>query len=312
MFFRDESGSVAALHDVCPHRFAPLSRGKVEGGIISCGYHGLAFNASGKCVNNLHGPTPKVGTRAYPAVERHEAIWVWPGNPELSDPAKIRDLSFIDDTPETAKFRGYMPTKANFQLLSDNILDLSHANSLHLESLGGIQPGFKMKVAELDDGVEVTWTAENVEPNGLTRAAMSENSLVDQYLHCSWRPAGLLILDGGAKMPGSDEFLEMTRALHSMTPETETTSHYFFAVTRITDLDNTDVTEAVRELTYQAFYNEDKPMIEAQQERMGNAEFWSLRPALLAIDNGAVRARRKLDKIIEAEQAGRLEAAETD
>jgi vanillate O-demethylase monooxygenase subunit len=49
-----------------------------------------------------------------------------------------------------------------------------------------------------------------------------------------------------------------------------------------------------------AFSQQDKPMLEAQQRRIGNSDFWSLRPVLLPSDAAAVRVRRKLDAMIQS------------
>lgn len=46
-----------------------------------------------------------------------------------------------------------------------------------------------------------------------------------------------------------------------------------------------------------------EPMLEAIQQRMGAAEFWSLKPAILSVDAGSVRVRRRLARMIAAEQA---------
>src|ERR1700688_4281682 len=55
VFLRRQDGSVVAMDDRCPHRFAPLSMGHAEGDRIVCGYHGLEFDsASGACVRNPH------------------------------------------------------------------------------------------------------------------------------------------------------------------------------------------------------------------------------------------------------------------
>ena len=57
VMFRDAEGHAHALHDRCPHRFVPLSKGQSipEKGVVQCGYHGLQFDGTGRCVLNPHG-----------------------------------------------------------------------------------------------------------------------------------------------------------------------------------------------------------------------------------------------------------------
>ena len=55
VLFRDSVGQPRAIGGTCPHRFAPLERGKLNGDTVSCPYHGLTFNGSGLCVLNPHG-----------------------------------------------------------------------------------------------------------------------------------------------------------------------------------------------------------------------------------------------------------------
>src|SRR6516225_12197826 len=50
VLYRTSTGSVAALEDVCPHRFTPLSMGRLRDDAIECGYHGMTFDCSGACV----------------------------------------------------------------------------------------------------------------------------------------------------------------------------------------------------------------------------------------------------------------------
>ena len=85
VMFRDPDGRVNAMEDVCPHRLAPLSMGKLvcEGKHIRCAYHGLEFDGSGQCVVNPHasGRIPKNSSvRSYPVVEKHSLIWIWMGD----------------------------------------------------------------------------------------------------------------------------------------------------------------------------------------------------------------------------------------
>jgi vanillate O-demethylase monooxygenase subunit len=51
-----------------------------------------------------------------------------------------------------------------------------------------------------------------------------------------------------------------------------------------------------------AFRKEDEPMIRAVQSRMKGKPLFDLSPALLPMDEAAVRARRVLEKKIAAEQ----------
>ena len=50
VLFRDKENHAAALADRCCHRAAPLHLGTVIESGIQCGYHGLVFDGSGRCV----------------------------------------------------------------------------------------------------------------------------------------------------------------------------------------------------------------------------------------------------------------------
>ena len=96
LMYRKENGEAVALRDVCPHRFAPLNKGKLVGDRVQCGYHGLEFDGTGACVHNPHGNGRIPGTAkvaAYPAVERDGMIWIWMGEAELADPASSPTLA---------------------------------------------------------------------------------------------------------------------------------------------------------------------------------------------------------------------------
>ncbi len=87
VLFRDTSGRIAALEDRCCHRHLPLSKGKVMGDILQCGYHGLKFDTSGACVG-VPGQTrvpPGSRIRSWPVLERFQFIWVWMGDADKAD-----------------------------------------------------------------------------------------------------------------------------------------------------------------------------------------------------------------------------------
>ena len=74
-----------------------------------------------------------------PLIERYAAVWIWMGDPARADPTLLPEYRFLEE-PGTARIQGYIHTKANYELMSDNIMDLSHVDFLHGGSLGCGQP----------------------------------------------------------------------------------------------------------------------------------------------------------------------------
>ena len=66
--------------------------GQLVGDIVQCGYHGMEYDCSGKCVKVPgpgHASRPRRMVRSFPVVERYNAIWIWMGDPERADPRTI-------------------------------------------------------------------------------------------------------------------------------------------------------------------------------------------------------------------------------
>lgn len=306
VFFRDADGAAAALRDACPHRFAPLSRGILRPEGVQCRYHGLVFGAEGRCVANPHGPiTSALTARRFALVERHTALWLWLGDAERATPATIPDLGFIDAVPPECRARGRLHRAANYQLLVDNIMDLSHADYLHADTLGGgINTRTKGRVEERDGVVAILWHAHDdllppvhrgLMPDGLQRG--------DFHNEVYWHAPGVMrqrLLFGPAGELATRGIDSWTT--HTMTPETDTTTHYFYCHTSDSLSANPMLAGPIKAVLDHAFEHEDGPMIEAQQQRIGAREFTALRPALLGIDAGAMRVRRALESRI-AEEA---------
>jgi phenylpropionate dioxygenase-like ring-hydroxylating dioxygenase large terminal subunit len=307
VLFRDADGAPRALFDRCPHRFAPLSRGRLADGIVECVYHGLKFGPAGDCVANPHGrATRSLSVRSYPVVEAHRAIWIWMGDPQRADAGEIRNLAFLGQAPDTAFNSGYIHGHGAYELFVDNILDLSHTDYLHPDTLGGGSiTRTKAEVVENDDGsIFVAWRSFDEVPIPLQRSRLPPGiERVDSWTEITWTAPGVISLVNGA-VPAGTPRAEGGNSfnVHIFTPETETTTHYFFAATRDFCLEDAELNEQICRTRAQIFSTEDEPMIRAQQERMGTADFWSLRPVLLPIDEGAVKVRRRMDALIAAEQ----------
>lgn len=306
LIWRANDGTLSALADRCPHRSAPLSLGHCNGVSIRCGYHGLRFDPSGACIENPHGAiTSALAVPSFPMVERHHGLWIWMGDRDDADPALIPDLWFVDAATEHSWSKGYMHTAAGHKLLEDNILDLSHADYLHPDTLGGgALTRTKARIDEQSQTIFVEWLATNERPMPVFAQLMPDpEALADIWTSVQWHPNGVMILRAGATPTGMprESGLDSWNA-HVMTPETATTTHYFYCNCRQYLTDDAVFNAAIAASLRAAFETEDKPMIEAQQRRLGDRELFDLKPALLPIDAASTRVRRIFDRLLAAER----------
>ncbi len=312
--FRDAAGEPKAILDRCPHRFAPLSLGKVCDGALLCAYHGLAFDGDGACVSNPHGPiVAALRVDAYKVREQFKAFWIWFGEPELAEATPLPKFQFLCDAPELAFSCGYLHGEGNYQLYTDNLLDLTHVDFLHPNTLGGgAITRTKPEVRQEGNTVSISWHPRNEVPSPAQYHNLkftSADQRVDSYTEVIWHPPSNIILNTGAVPVGTPmESAPVVNAVHVMTPETAETTHYFFASTRNFDVESEEANKRMAESRMRVFSTEDKPMIIAQSHRMEGSDFWALKPVLLPIDTGAARVRRVLGKLVAAEQSPKDQA----
>jgi phenylpropionate dioxygenase-like ring-hydroxylating dioxygenase large terminal subunit len=306
VLFRDDDGKLVALEDRCPHRFAPLSLGRRVGSTIACGYHGLTFNAAGACVHNPFSSTipPKAKVRSYPAVERNGLVWLWLGDEAAADPSLIRDFSVLE-SDEWRPANGYMHVKVNYEILIDNLMDLSHAEFVHPTNLGvgGLATG-DFKVRHDGDAVSfILATPETLAPPVFDFIQNSDGKPVFFTVTGRWDAPGIVDLQSTTEYPGSPREQHVTfKGIHIVVPETEFSSHYFYSGLRNVRMDDEELQVAIEAGLKLAFEQEDKPMVEAAQANMSTTDLLALDPVLLPLDGAAVRVRKRLRKMIAAEQ----------
>ena len=99
LLYRTSAGEIVVLEDRCCHRQAPLSRGRREGDDIRCMYHGLKFDASGRCIEipGQESIPERARVRRFPAMDLHSWVWVWMGDAALADPALVPGAVGLDD-----------------------------------------------------------------------------------------------------------------------------------------------------------------------------------------------------------------------
>src|ERR1700757_4166889 len=239
VLFRKSDGHIAALQDRCPHRFAPLHMGKIVGGDrVQCPYHGLEFDSSGACVLNPHGTKnipPRARVRSYPVTEKHKAIWIWMGE-QPPDAAKVPDFGVLDNVPELhATKRDRITIRANYELIIDNLLDLSHTSYLHEGILGNADTVESEIAVEQDgDDVVVGRHATNSTPPGMFAQFWPNHPpRVDKFTKMRWMaPSTLRLVTGICKMGAPHDTGTGYHAIHLLTPENARSTHYFFTAVR--------------------------------------------------------------------------------
>jgi vanillate O-demethylase monooxygenase subunit len=274
VMYRTESGRIVALEDRCGHRQAPLSRGRVLGDEIQCMYHGYMFGPNGACTHVPHQDNAPRAAQitAYAAVERWGYIWLWWGDAEKADQSTIPSLPWNED-PNRRPVYFHFYVEANFQLMADNLLDVSHTDFLHRTSIGS-KSGMKTDPAK----VELT---RRVEGDRVYCVRKLSNTLLGG-IATKWAGSALPVTRTNTQMweaPNTIHSLlelenaEIHRSInmeHIMTPETATTTHYFMNWTRDFGLDgvNYPTNDDVRDEQNAIVTTEDIPMVEAQQANL--------------------------------------------
>lgn len=310
--FRNKEGTVKVIEDKCPHRFAPLSMGKktCDGRHIQCPYHGLEFDENGVCVHNPHGE--RIPSRAviqrFQVIEKYLAIWVWMGDPAKADESVLPEFNFMNDV-DYAVGVGELLINANYELESDNILDLSHIEFVHpLFSSENVSKGHYTCEVVGDTVWSKRVILEDTLPSFLYHAfGIPDGEKADRWLTVRWNPpASMALWTGGVPTGQSMDDELAAKGIHIFTPATQHKTHYFFANAtprsigpRAQALADGFISAALGENGI--FTAEDKPILEAQEENMRNIPFWDLNPIVMNIDAGGVQARRILEKLITQE-----------
>ena len=278
LVYRTSNSKLTALEDRCCHRQAPLSKGKREGDAIRCGYHGLKFDAQGVCVEvpGLEKAPANARVRTYPVIEHKKWIFVWMGDAARADASMLPDI-FSNDDPDWQYKPGYMHYETPYLLICDNLLDFSHLTYVHEKTLGGsneiaqARPQIEKAPGKGQRGLRVTRRVPNVPPPPFYKKIRTFPGNIDRWFIYDFLLPGTLLMHSGGR-PSTDAEGDNRNAvqLHScqtLTPETESTTHYFFQQSHRTGTGDASVTEGIYESLIVAF-NEDRAMITAQHRNL--------------------------------------------
>jgi vanillate O-demethylase monooxygenase subunit len=260
LFWRTEAGAVTAMSDRCVHRRFPLSQqpSHLVGDTVVCGYHGFTYGADGGCVA-VPGQTrvPRTARlRSYPVVEQDSFVWIFIGDAATADVTRIPRAPWLDQQGWTA-VSGMEPLAARASLLIDNLMDLSHETYLHGGYIGTPEVAETPITTEVDDAAGVVYVSRHMADaecppfyskstgiqGRITRWQDIEFTPPCLYkLHSRIAPAGVL-----PNEDGTDPDAFHVEVVYAITPETESSTHDFWAVARDFALDDPEVSEFLRE-----------------------------------------------------------------
>lgn len=315
VLYRKQDGTVVALEDACWHRLLPLSLGRIEDDQVVCGYHGLKFNAQGRCTRMPGQETisPAARVRMFPTVERHRFVWIWPGDPARADPRLVPDLHWNDD-PHWAGDGKMVHLACDYRLVVDNLMDLTHETFVHHSSIGNSAVAeAPFETSHTDKTAKVVRLMPDVDPPPFWAAELGSSGKVDRWQIISFEAPATIAIDVGVAPTGTGAFAGDRSqgvngyVLNTITPETDRTCHYFWAFARNYRLGEQKRTHDLREGVGKIFA-EDYVILEAQQRAIDAHP--ERRFVNLGIDAGAMRARHIIDRMIAAEAGPQQHAAE--
>jgi phenylpropionate dioxygenase-like ring-hydroxylating dioxygenase large terminal subunit len=305
VLFRTGTGEVAALEDRCCHRSVPLSCGTVEGAGVRCGYHGLLYAPNGVCVEIPGQATipSKAKVKAFTLVEKDQILWIWMPQEEGAAPTHAAPDYPVHSDPRYSFKGDVYHYDAPYQLIHDNLLDLSHLGYVHLRTIGGnakVHMNAELRVEGSGDQVKVLRYMPDSPPPPTYTDAWPFKGNIDRWQEVEFHLSHFRIWTGGAEL-GTEDMADPNRGgfhmrgLHGVTPETDTTAHYFWTIAANHHPEKSDITDLVYEQTAMTF-EEDKVVIEAQYNNM--LRFPSAPQIDIHVDVGPNRARRIVDRLM--------------
>jgi len=304
VLYRKLDGTPVALRDACPHRLLPLSMGMKEGDSIRCRYHGLKLSSDGNVEEmpiRTGKPNQRLCVSTFEVVERHRFVWIWLGDQDKADPALIPDL-WPCSAPGWVFDGGYCSVAADWRLMVDNLMDLTHETYVHAGSIGQIElMETPIETKETEERVFVSRWMAGVDAPPFWALALKRSCKVDRWQICEFIPPSCIIIDVGVAPDSAGATLEKHDqgvrgfVIDAVTPEEHGRMHYFWGMARNFDTNDPGFTTRFKEQQARVFA-QDVEILEAQQRSIDANPGLQMRN--LNVDAGGVLARRMIDRLI--------------
>ncbi len=306
VLFRDGSGRAAALLDMCCHRGAPLSIGKVTALGIECGYHGLTFDCSGTCVRipGQERIPERARVRTFPLVEQDGFLWIWMGDASRADQGAIVRYPWHNDAAHWPHRHTMYHIQGAATLMVDNLMDLTHLGYVHGSTIGGnpmTHVEAKMETERTSNGLKFDrWMLNSLPPPTYVKACGFQGR-IDRLQRFEYIAPGTILQLSAADEAGAyanglpDNSKLQFRLFHGLTPETETSCFYFWSTANGYRTDDPAATEQLFSEIAGAF-KEDLTVVEAQQARL--TELGEDHLVDIATDAARLHMRRIADRLL--------------
>ena len=310
VLYRKQDGTPVALEDACPHRKLPLSKGSLKNDAIECGYHGLTFDGSGKCVAAPTQPEQipeKARVRSYPVVDRYRLLWIWMGEPELADPNDIVHIENFDNPNWGCTEGGTMEMECNYLWICDNLLDPSHVAWVHVSSFAGAgTDDGQLDLHRTDSGVIVSRWIYGQLPSPYYSDLVKFEGACDRLQHYELRIPSIAINKsaytpvgtGGPDKPPVDKTY-INVSYNFMTPVDDGLTRYFWFQHRNTDPNDESVSKFMNDGARMAF-EEDRAVLTEVHKGMRDRHTPNID---LRLDAGAKLFRKQLQQRIDNENS---------
>jgi len=312
LLYRQETGPVVALTDLCPHRAMPLSEGYLDGDQVVCGYHGFTFAPDGQCVRVPSQANIPYGARvrSFPVREEPPVVWIWMGDPARAEHKEPPRLPWLHDDGWSS-FAGRLHIDVNYLALHDNSLDFTHLPFVHkeLSPRGYVTdpPPLDIAVSEFSVSYRRTFPAGRLPQWQITATGLDaerdyelreSGQFVSPALHVVHMD--ITVLD-----PEHEDQAEYRRPwVRGFTPQNPYSTHVFYWVARDYRLDQAEVTEHLRGV-HERLLSEDKAVLEKLQ---GHAARYRVIADLTLVnaDIAAVKAHEIVSTMLIRERAGSI------
>ncbi|MEM7704510.1 MAG: aromatic ring-hydroxylating dioxygenase subunit alpha [Pseudomonadota bacterium] len=246
VFYRTEAGEPVAFQNRCLHRSFPLAKGYLEGDNLVCRYHGLRYAPDGSIARiPCQEKTSKRRLHKYPLREMGPFVFIWMGDPEQPDESTLPDLPFLSDPGfrtvfDSADYQG------SYMLMQENLNDLTHFAYLHKDTFyfGDFFFELPTEVKKVDGRVWCNRIDKDPRSIGILPPDIQErikDRPVERWDGGMFVSPGVFkgyapIYVGEPDAPDREVFKQ--HIMHYLTPETRSSTHYWWSMSNDFALDN--------------------------------------------------------------------------